>query len=216
MRNKPNTNPISKVERDTNIFVWIMTLVIVGMYVLTLNSEPTVTQPGILIPFTLLTIIHILLHWYLGKIVEHPSRIFWYILIQGVLALVISLFSKNIGMTFALFMGLLGEAVGLFGLTRRGLLATVYYLVLLAINFIQFSGLPSAGSIILTTILTSVFVITYVTLYMRQNEAREQAQALASDLETANRQLSEYAAQVEDLTIANERQRMARELHDTL
>ena len=216
MPNKSNTNPISKVERDTNLFVWFMTLVIVGMYALTLNSEPTVRQPGILISFTLLTIIHILLHWYLGKIVEHPSRILWYILIQGVLALFISLYSKNIGMTFALFMALLGEAVGLFGLTRRGLLASVYYLVLLSINIVQFSGSPSTGSIILTTILTSIFVITYVTLYMRQNEAREQAQALASELEKANRQLSEYAAQVEDLTIANERQRIARELHDTL
>jgi len=215
MRNKSSAE-ISIVERDPNIFVWFMTLVVIGMYALTLNSQPTVRQPGILIPFTVLTIIHILLHWYLRKLVEHPPRILWYILIQGVLALVISLFSKNAGLTLALFMGLLGEAVGLFGLTRRGLLASVYYLVLLAINIIQFSGLPSSGSIILTTIPISIFVITYVTLYMRQNDAREKAQSLASKLESANRQLSEYAAQVEDLTIANERQRMARELHDTL
>jgi NarL family two-component system sensor histidine kinase YdfH len=55
-----------------------------------------------------------------------------------------------------------------------------------------------------------------VTLYSRQAEAREQAQSLLKDLEAANRQLSEYASRVEDLTIANERQRMARELHDTL
>jgi NarL family two-component system sensor histidine kinase YdfH len=61
-----------------------------------------------------------------------------------------------------------------------------------------------------------IFVVIYVTLYMRQNEAREHAQSLAAELETANRRLSEYAAEVEDLTIANERQRMARELHDTL
>ena len=39
---------------------------------------------------------------------------------------------------------------------------------------------------------------------------------LLAELETANRQLTEYAARVEDLTIAAERQRMARELHDTL
>lgn len=32
----------------------------------------------------------------------------------------------------------------------------------------------------------------------------------------ANRQLADYAAEVRDLTIANERQRMARDLHDTL
>jgi NarL family two-component system sensor histidine kinase YdfH len=51
---------------------------------------------------------------------------------------------------------------------------------------------------------------------VRQAEAREKAQSLAAELEAANRQLTQYAAQVEDLTIANERQRMARELHDTL
>ena len=62
----------------------------------------------------------------------------------------------------------------------------------------------------------TLFVVIYVVLYTRQLEAREQAQALAAELEAANRQLAEYAAQVEDLTLAAERQRMARELHDTL
>jgi NarL family two-component system sensor histidine kinase YdfH len=47
-------------------------------------------------------------------------------------------------------------------------------------------------------------------------DAREQVQEIAAELEKANQQLSQYAAQVEDLTISNERQRMARELHDTL
>ena len=60
------------------------------------------------------------------------------------------------------------------------------------------------------------FVVVYVVLYSRQAEARMQAQGLLRDLEIANRQLTEYAARVEDLTIAAERQRMARELHDTL
>ena len=53
-------------------------------------------------------------------------------------------------------------------------------------------------------------------LYNRQGEARARAQALLAELEDANRQLAEYAARVEELTLANERQRMARELHDTL
>ena len=56
----------------------------------------------------------------------------------------------------------------------------------------------------------------YVVLYTRQAQAREQAQSLLVELEAANRQLADYAAQVEDLTIASERQRMARQLHDTL
>ena len=61
-----------------------------------------------------------------------------------------------------------------------------------------------------------IFIAIYVILYSRQAEATAQARALLSDLEAANRQLSEYTTRVENLTIAAERQRMARELHDTL
>jgi len=216
MLEKPNPNPISKVERDPDLFVWFMTLVVVGMYASTLYSEPTTRQLGTLIPFTILTIVHIVLHWQLGKVLPYPSRIVWYILVQGVLALIISLIAKNLGMSFALFMALLGEAVGLYGLNRRGLMAGVYYLVLLAISLIQLSGWASTAWGFLGIIPIALFVVIYVSLYMRQVEAREKAQSLTDELEKANRQLSEYAAQVEDLTIANERQRMARELHDTL
>jgi len=216
MPEKPNPNPISKVERDPDLFVWFMTLVVVGMYASTLYSEPTTRQLGTLIPFTILIIAHIVLHWQLGKVLPHPSRIVWYILVQGVLALIISLIAKNLGMSFALFMALLGEAVGVYGLNRRGLMAGVYYLVLLAISLIQLSGWASTAWGFLGIIPIALFVVIYVSLYMRQVEAREKAQSLTDELEKANRQLSEYAAQVEDLTIANERQRMARELHDTL
>jgi NarL family two-component system sensor histidine kinase YdfH len=213
------TNPSPKtpnVERDTNLFLWIMTLVVVGMLAMTVYNQPAIRQPATLIPIAVLTLLHILLHWQLGRIVEQPSRLLWYLLLQGMLALVISVFTKNIGMVFALFMALIGESVGLFRLTRRGWLAGVYYLVLMAVSLVQLSDWNSSGLLLLGTIPMLLFVVVYVSLYMRQIEAREHAQALASELETANRQLAEYAARVEDLTIANERQRMARELHDTL
>ncbi|HLA07286.1 MAG TPA: sensor histidine kinase [Anaerolineales bacterium] len=216
MPSKPIAYSTSKVERDTRLFVWFMTLVIASMYAMSLRNNPTARQLRILIPFTVFTIVHIILHWQLGKITTRPSRILWYIIIQGVLALIISWLGNEIGMTFALFMALIGEAVGLLGLTRQGLFAGIYYLILLTIGLLQTTGWNSSGPLLLTTIPMIVFVVIYVTLYMRQNDAREQAQSLAAELESANRQLSEYAAQVEDLTIANERQRMARELHDTL
>jgi len=68
----------------------------------------------------------------------------------------------------------------------------------------------------LGTVPTIIFIAIYVILYTRQAEANTLAQGLLRELEAANRQLTEYAARVEDLTIAEERQRMARELHDTL
>jgi len=211
-----NTYTSSKVERDTRLFVWFMALVIAGMYAMSLYNNPTVRQPGILIPLTVFVLVHIILHWQLGKITTQPNKILWYTIVQGVLAILISWLGNEIGLAFALFMALIGEAAGLFGLSRQGLSAGIYYLILLAISLLQISGWNTSGPLLLTTVPMVIFVVIYVTLYMRQNEAREHAQALANELETANHQLAEYAAQVEDLTIANERQRMARELHDTL
>lgn len=193
-----------------------MTVIIAGIYIVDLINIPSLRQLRTLIPFTILLVIHVVLHWQLENILQRPNRTIWYIIAQGALALIISSLGNNIGLTFALFMALIGEAVGLFSLTRQGLLAGVYYMILLAINLFQISGWYSSGMLIIGAIPMVVFVVIYVTLYMRQNEAREQALSIAAELETANRQLSDYAAQVEDLTITNERQRMARELHDTL
>jgi len=211
-----SSSDISKAERDTRLYVWFITLFIAILYIISLRSTPSLRRPGIFLAFTGLTLLHIVLHFLLGTIIEEPRRITWYVLFQGGLTVVILSLAQNIGMTFVLFMGLLGEAIGLFGLTRRGLFSAGYYLVLLVFCLIRFSGSAASGQLLLTAIPMVIFVILSVSLYMRQNEAREQAQKLASELETANRQLAEYAAQVEELTLTAERQRLARELHDTL
>jgi NarL family two-component system sensor histidine kinase YdfH len=212
-----NSSPeISKVARDPRLFVWFVTLIVAIIYVVTLINSQSVRQPVILLIFSGLTLIHIVLHWQLGRFINQPRKTTWYILAQGALAFAVLLFAKNFYMTIALFMIMIGEAIGLFGLTRRGIFAAIYFGTLLAINLIFIFGWDNSGTLLLSTIPILVFVILSITLYMRQNEAREQAQSLAANLEAANRQLSEYAVQVEELTLATERQRMARELHDTL
>jgi signal transduction histidine kinase len=47
-------------------------------------------------------------------------------------------------------------------------------------------------------------------------KAKNESQQLFAELQAAHRQLQEYAAQVEELAIAEERNRLAREMHDTL
>jgi len=210
------TKPTAKVEQDYKIFFGFMTFVMVGMYIWTLIATPSLRNSRMVFPYTLLLTIHIIAHWNVSRIIQNRNRILWYILGQSALAFVIVNLSGNIGMVFALYMALIGETIGFLGINRWGILSAIFYLTLSLVNFVLLNAQEGASFWLLTSIPTVIFVGMYVTLYTRQTEAREQAQTLATELESANKQLTEYAARVEDLTIANERQRMARELHDTL
>ena len=205
-----------QVDQDYRIFFAFMTLVLTGMYVLTLVTNPSLRQSWMVIPFTILMAVHIILHWMVTRIIQTPSHQAFYVIGQGLLAFAIAYLSQNTGMILGIYMALIGETLGFLGITRWGILSTLYYVSLSLISFLLFTGPVQAMFWLITIIPIVIFVGMYVTLYVRQADAREKAQALASELEAANRQLTEYAAQLEDLTIANERQRMARELHDTL
>lgn len=214
--NSGKSSNTSNVERDPRLFMWFLTLVMAGMYAIALIEKPELRQPWQLIVFTGLMVGHVILHLLIEKIILNPKLTIAYIIVQGILGFTISWMAGYEGIIFAIFMALLGETVGMLGLTRATLVASLYYLTLAYINLRQIMDEGSTGWMLIGIIPVIIFVVTYVTLYRRQTDAREQAQALAKELEKVNQQLSEYAAQVEDLTIANERQRMARELHDTL
>jgi NarL family two-component system sensor histidine kinase YdfH len=212
----PRASVSSKVENDYRIFFVFMIAVLVGIYVLSLMENPALRQSWMVIPFTILLVVHIIIHWNVTKIIQKRGGTIWYILIQSALAFVIIAMSHHIGMIFALYMALTGETIGILRSTLWRILSALYYLALSVLGFMVIANVTTSLWGLFGAIPIVIFVSMYVTLYNRQNEAREQAQALAAELETANRQLTEYAARVEDLTILAERQRMARELHDTL
>jgi NarL family two-component system sensor histidine kinase YdfH len=139
-----------------------------------------------------------------------------YLVVQGLLSFGITVLGDNIGLAIGLYMMMIGEALGALGFNWRGFLAMAYFLALSAINFLMQLGFTEFGAWVIPVVSASVFVIIFVWLFDRQNKAREEAQNALRELDATHRQLAEYAAQVEDLTLANERQRMARELHDTL
>ena len=216
MPQQPTPYTLTGVERDPRLFIWFLTLVMGIMYTVALLERPALRAPVPLTIFSILFVVHILLHWQIERIFEKPKLLFAYILVQGLLAFAISWIAVHEAVAFAVYMALFGEAVGMFGLTRRTLLATIYYFTLAFISIQQtITSLPPA-LLVVTALPVLIFVVIYVVLYRRPPDARAQAQILAAELESANHPLTEYAAQVEDLTIAAERERMARELHDTL
>jgi len=60
------------------------------------------------------------------------------------------------------------------------------------------------------------FVASFSTTMLRTNEARIQSDQLLDELQQAHDQLQDYAGQAEELATAKERNRLARELHDSV
>src|SRR5690606_6484319 len=72
------------------------------------------------------------------------------------------------------------------------------------------------GTVIVNLLINGGFIILFMVVLNQQLAERQKAVELAESLESANAKLAAYNAKIESLTLQNERQRMARELHDTL
>lgn len=60
------------------------------------------------------------------------------------------------------------------------------------------------------------FVGAFAHALVRADSARRESQALLAELQEAHRQLQEYALHAEEMAVVQERNRLAREMHDTL
>lgn len=60
------------------------------------------------------------------------------------------------------------------------------------------------------------FAAVFTNISVRNARRREEIERLAAELEATNLQLQEYAAKVEELSVVQERNRLAREIHDGL
>ena len=61
-----------------------------------------------------------------------------------------------------------------------------------------------------------LFVIVFTRVLVQADTSRQEVQRLADRLEALNQQLREYAVQAEELATSKERNRLAREIHDSL
>jgi signal transduction histidine kinase len=61
-----------------------------------------------------------------------------------------------------------------------------------------------------------VFVVVFTRIAVNERQARAEVERLAAEVGEANRKLREYAAQVDELATVRERNRLAREIHDSL
>lgn len=180
------------------------------------RDPATLHDPATIARVMLLMAVHIGV--YVLGLARKPQR-WWFLVysgVQGVLACGIGLLSQSWTITLLLFLPLMAEAVGVLRLPRVIFAVLAVYLLCLCLT-LQLLGSWQVVRGILVVILPIVaFFGLVVFLFLQQVRARERAQALVRELESAHRQLAASIARVEELTLLTERQRMARELHDTL
>jgi len=179
-------------------------------------AGPRGREPAVLIPFTVLLFIIAALHRVLPQPESPALHRVLYIIAQGMLALACILLTDGQGLVMILLFLPVGEAGYLFPKLPFVVVATLGFGLawVAALYFTQGGVLPTDE--LVQGVFGLVFVGVYTMMFGRHERERRRAEELLCELEAAHRQLQEYADQVETLTLSQERQRMARELHDTL
>jgi len=135
--------------------------------------------------------------------------------IQSALILGAMLLFYELDFFALLFMPLAGQVMFVF--PRRNATGWVIFFGISTIlgQFIQFGRLEGLSFSFLY-LAGLILVASFSNLMLRADEARSQSDRLFGELQQAHRQLQEYAGQAEELATAKERNRLARELHDSV
>jgi len=142
-----------------------------------------------------------------------PIRL--YFAVQLPLTAAILYLSRLSGFMSLIIFPLASNALELLPRRQAVVIWMILFATFVAINAALYgwlSALSNSPAVAAGILFVSVF--TYFALSER--EARAEVERLAAELRAANQKLREYAAQVEELATAKERNRLAREIHDSL
>jgi len=93
---------------------------------------------------------------------------------------------------------------------------SVLYLFLLALTLILGLGWLVGLALVLLFLAVCTFLVSYDFLFLRTKAEQTKSQQLLAGLQTAHQKLGEHAAHAQELAAARERNRLARELHDSV
>lgn len=142
-----------------------------------------------------------------------PRAIPWLIAAQVPLALLV--IAASGGGAFLVAMPLLSTAV-LFLRLRTALLLAAVLTAGFAAVALDLHGMSLMGQACFGFASASGFVIVFSRLMRRERVARAQVERLVRDLRVANERLAESVTQAEELATTRERNRIAREVHDSV
>ncbi len=162
--------------------------------------------------FILFTTFYIISQYFLSHLIRFR---FLYFSVQAVLVFILGNLQPALDITTLLFVTLSMQVVHIYS-GRAVISWAVLYTILLTITMILGQGLVQGLILSLFFLAGGVFVVSYDLLYLQARENQIESQVLLSELQDAHQKLKEYAAQAEELAAERERNRIARELHDTV
>jgi signal transduction histidine kinase len=148
--------------------------------------------------------------------------IYAYLIIQTAIICTLSLISPTVDYWTALFLPLVVQVMDEFP-QRTGFLITGIFTVIMAVLLLLGPG-PEAGLPLIFINGIGYFLFAAFIAIIREAEsarrsaemAREKSDKQRAELQSAHRQLQSYTAQAEELAVLEERNRLARELHDSV
>lgn len=174
----------------------------------------TLSRPTLVAMLALLLVMAVLHVWAPS---EKSARwkIHLYLGIQGALVAALMLLIPGWTMFPTLFCVLSVQAILLLSV-NPGIVWLAIYVVVTAILFGYSFDLQEGLVAVVLYGGINAFFGSYASALLRANAARRESQSLLEELQEVHGQLQEYALRAEEMAVLEERNRLAREMHDTL
>ena len=135
--------------------------------------------------------------------------------LQTALVLTVGSFAPEFDFLWSLYVSL--GIYAILNFSRRSASIAIGVLIVIAARFLIVAmGVAVGLATLLNLIALSYFIVWFTRLTQQAEIARAESDALLRDLQTAHARLQTYAAQVEELSVMQERNRLARDLHDSV
>lgn len=138
-----------------------------------------------------------------------------YLILQSLLVLAL-LFMKDAEDYFAALFGILSLQIMQRFSPKSGAMWIGSFAILIALPMVETYGALQGMAFALIYTFGSVLLASFALATRRAQQAHGHNQTLVQQLQEAHRQLQSYARQSQQLVVARERQRLARELHDSV
>ncbi|WNS40801.1 sensor histidine kinase [Paenibacillus sp. MMS20-IR301] len=185
--------------------IWV-SIVYAGTVILQFLKEPLILEGAV---FTGLFTVHVLLHWNSYRVTQ---KTFWiYFSVQAALVYLCAILMRDgyQAVLIGLLPILIAQSLGYSFRLKRVVFISIISIIVFFDSALTVKDTDELIVFLPIFILMLIVVLAYAILFFKQVQERMRIQSFLEDLRKAHEK-------VEELTLANERQRMARDLHDTL